>query len=121
MAATAVTLLDAGLNNFGTQASANLVALDGTDGALIPISGKDGYTVLVFTCSAADATITIKGGNGDKGGQDAVLTELAKDKTAAVLVDSAYFVNVSGTNKGKIQVTGKATTSVMAVELKAGR
>ena len=121
MAATAVTGITAGLNDFGTQHATGFAALDGTDGALIPIDGKDGYTLLLFTCSANDNTITIKGGNGIKGGHDVALTQLDKDKTAGFIIDSAYFVNTSGTNKGKIQVLGKATTSVMAIELKPSR
>lgn len=118
MAASTVTMASAPLNEFATAAS--FTALDGTDGAVIDFGGKDCFTLLLFTCSVADATLTIKGGNGAKGVPDLPLS-IAKDAYNGIVIDSAYYKQVSGTNKGKVLVTGKATTSVMAIELKPGR
>ena len=118
MAATAVTLAKAPINEFGTATAFS--ALDGTDGAIIDFGGKDCSTVLVFTASVADATLTIKGGNGEKAAPDLPLS-IAKDAVNPVMIDSAYYMQVSGANKGKVLVTGKATTSVMAIEIQVGR
>lgn len=114
-----ISRIIAGLNDFGTQDATGFVALS-TSGKTINIEGKDGYTLLLFTCTANDAP-TIVGGNGDKGGQDNVLTELAANSYGGAVIDSAYYMDVSGANKGCITVKGKSTTSVMAIELKAGR
>ena len=118
MAATAVSRVNVPLNELSSAITYS--ALDGTDGALIDFEGKDGYTLLLFTCTVADSTLTIKGGNGAKGIHDMPL-DLAKDEVKGIIIDSAYFMQVSGTNKGKVAVTGKATTSVAAIELKPGR
>lgn len=125
-APAAVTKFDAGLNNFGTADSTGFVSFTAsgsgtTGGALIPVDDKDCYTLLLFTCSADDNTITIKGGDGTKGGQDFVVDELKSGTYAGFVIDSAFFKITSGTNKGKVLITGKTTTSVMAIELKAGR
>lgn len=117
MAATAVSRVNVPLNEL--SGAITYSALDGTDGALIDFEGKDGYTLLLFTCTVADTPI-IKGGNGAKGISDMTLN-LAKDDVKGIIIDSAYFMQVSGENKGKVAVTGKATTSVAAIELKPGR
>lgn len=117
-----VIKIDAGLNDFGTQAAASsaVVALS-TSGKTVDLEGKDGYILLLFSCTANDNTITLVGGNGAKGGQDATLSQLDANKVGGVVIDSAYFMDVSGTTKGMITIKGKSTTSVQAIELKAGR
>lgn len=94
--------------------------------AAFTIDAKGGdYKTLVIIKNAgnADATATFAIGNGIQGvGADLVVTVKAtgdsdgKDVQAIVL-DSGYFKNVSGTNKGYIKVTPSAALSFVAVEL----
>lgn len=118
-----VARIEADLNAFGTQVTTSGtkdVALS-SSGKTIDLGGKDGYTVLLFTASADDTGIVIVGGNGTKGGTDLALPKLSNGNSAAIVVDSAYFMDVSGTNKGMIKVKGASTTTVTCIELKAGR
>jgi len=118
MAAATVSIAPVPLNELSDAVT--FTALDGTDGAIIDFGGKDCYTLLLFTCSAADTTLVINGGNGEKAAPDLPLS-IAKDAYNGIVIDSAYYMQVSGTNKGKVLVHGKATTSVAAIELKVGR
>lgn len=87
-----------------------------TDGATVtPV--KDYKTLILLTNSAGSKTATIKGGNGEKGIGDVEVSLATADAIYGVIVDSAYFQQVSGTNKGKIHIVSPTTTSVAAVTL----
>lgn len=82
-------------------------AVDATDGALITWGDRDDkMLILVQNVNTTTAkSVTIKGGNGIQGGPDLTL-EIAKSKYTFVAIDSGRFKNVTGTNKGKVVITG---------------
>lgn len=113
MAATAVTRVNVSVNEATSNISAS--SIDTTDGALIEFGGKDIRTLLILnTAASGGATITIKGGNGAKGIPDMTIS-LSQNDTKAIWIDSAYFMQVSGTNKGKVLVTTSAAANVRAI------
>lgn len=79
------------------------------DGAIVPYDKADHKIVLIIKNNGgAEQTATIKKGNALQGVQDLVIT-LAAGKTHVAVIESGRFVNVSGTNKGKIQIIGSTT------------
>ncbi len=111
-----VTRVTAPLNALSGEITA--VALS-SSGKTVDFEGKDGYTLIRLTCTAND-TVTIVGGNGEKGIADMTLS-LTANKTYAIILDSAYFMQVSRTNKGMVVIKGASTTSVEAIEVGLGR
>lgn len=90
-------------------------AIDASDGLYIDFAGKDHNILLLISGSASD-TVTIKAGDGIQGVADETVT-VDGSHTVAVSVESGRFKICSGEYKGYIHLTGKATTSVQAVEL----
>lgn len=79
-------------------------------------NGNDDRLILVVENSGTtDGSITIKAGDGIQGVNDLTLT--VKAGTNLVKLDSGRFKNVTGTNKGKILVSGATTIKVAVVEL----
>jgi len=98
--------------------ASKLTATSKSAACTIDANGGDYKTLLIFAnAGEASATATIAIGNGIQGvGADLVVT-VGAGETHAIVVDSGYFKNVSGTNKGLIKVTPSAALSITAVEL----
>jgi hypothetical protein len=91
-------------NKFDADVLSMIAATTAADGFLIDASKvADHRLLLVFenTDVAVAYDITIKKGNGLQGVAD-LTKEIAATKTAAIVVESGAFKNVTGTNKGKI-------------------
>lgn len=122
MAATAITLQAlTDRNSFAAAAlkTALTAAVDATNGALITWNARDDkILVLVENVHAsASKSVTIKGGDGIQGGPDLTLAIAAASYTF-VSLDSGRFKNVTGTNKGKVVITGtSADIQVAAFKL----
>ena len=95
--------------------TALFAAVDATDGAAFPMSGRDDKTLLLVQNSAtSEGSVTVKAGNGIQGVNDLTVSVPASSTTALVL-DSGRYKNVSGADKGKVIVHGSAATIKLAV------
>lgn len=84
----------------------------------VALKGGDYKTLIMFTNATQNsATATIEVGDGFKGKGDAVVVTVGAGKTMGIVLDSAYFKNVSGEYKGYAVVTPSAALSVEVVEL----
>lgn len=101
---------------YNGSAAFAFTALDGTDGAEIAWSGRDiDATILVQnTDTVNDEVLTIKKGNAEQGVVDFTYT-IVKNTMRAICIESAFFKNVTGTDKGKIVLTGSADLKVAVV------
>lgn len=117
MAATAIT--NTVLSVFGTAAAMPATAaVDATDGALITCDKADHKMLIIMeNADTTNAeTVTIKAGNGIQGAKDWTVS-VPKSSTMVVTVESGFYKNVSGTNKGKIKITGTADVKIACVVL----
>lgn len=128
MAATNVTVKKLSFNTAAAPESA--AALNSTDGALIPYTGKDHSILLIFSnttsgAGAATLDVVISKGNGIQATDD-LKFEIATGATKCVTIESGKYMFVSGTKKGKVEVkaytqastpAGSAGISVQAIEL----
>ena len=81
-------------------------AVEATNGALVT-AGADHKMLLIAENASADTakTVTIVKGNGIQGTSDLALS-LGAATTKCIVIESMKFVNTSGTNKGKMLITG---------------
>lgn len=94
-------------------------ALDATDGGYIPMSDRDEKILVLVqntNGSAAAKTVTFKAGTGIQGVNDYAV-EIAAGKSVIVALESGRFKIMSGTNKGKVHLTGAADLKVAAFVL----
>lgn len=117
MARATATPIKLGVRNTFSKAI-TYVALDGTDGLEFVMAENDEkYVVLIQnTDTDNDETVTIKKGNGIQGVAD-YAAKVGKGKTVAISLDSGAYKNVSGTDKGKVVITGAADVKVAVVVL----
>jgi hypothetical protein len=83
----------------------------GSDGAVVAFDDPDQKILLII----GTATATIKAGNGLQGTSDLTVTYVS-NKQQAVVLESGKYMNMFGTHKGKVLITG-ATATVQAVVL----
>lgn len=119
MPATAITVQAlTKRNEFATTADFTGItaAVDATNGALVPFGERDDkYLILIQNVNTTTAkSVTIKGGDSFQAGGDLTL-EIAKEKYTFVAIDSGRFLNTTGTNKGKILITGTSADIQVAV------
>ena len=95
-----------------------------TDGALVTFDKDDQKILLLLKNNTTNATHTavIKAGNGLQGVSDLEITLTGTDTTAgnekAIVIESGRYVNVSGDNKGKVNIVSKDTTGTQ-IEVRA--
>ena len=89
-------------------------ALNASDGALITAAADEKMLIILEATAAGSAVI--KAGNGLQGVKDLTVTFSAAG-TQCVNLESGAFVNVSGENRGKIQITGPANIKAACVVL----
>lgn len=118
MSATAITKTVVTRNAATAVPSAATVAK--TDGALVTFDKDDQKILLLLKNNITNVTHTavIKAGNGLQGVSDLEVT-LAGEAEACVVVESGRFVNVSGDNKGKVNIVSKDTTTGTQIEVRA--
>lgn len=107
MAVTAITPKALSWNEFDVDALGMTAATAAEDGFTVDYGAQDGKILLVFYNSNASTTArsaTVKAGNGIQGVADLASGDIAAGKYACVVVESGWFKNVSGDNKGKVIV-----------------
>ena len=100
MAVKVLTAADARAYNTGVLATpeAATVALDGFE-----LTADGDYILICQNVNAgADYKLTLKYGDAMQGTADVEITSILRSTTQVVKIDSGYFKNVGGTNKGKI-------------------
>jgi len=100
------------------SADVTFVALDGTDGAEVAWDGKDVHSAILVQNSSETTNydLTIKGGNSEYGIADSAFS-IPFGKTKAIAIESGFFKNITGADKGKIVLTGNAALKVAVVYL----
>jgi len=93
-------------------------AVDAVDGALITCDKADHKMLIIMENAdvANSENVTIKAGNAVQGVADLVVA-VAASTTKVITVESGKYKNVSGTNKGKILITGTADVKIACVVL----
>ena len=81
----------------------------------LELSGGD-YKTLIYMSGTSTKTVTFAIGNGIQGAGDDLVVTLGSNPMAIVL-DSGYFKNVSGTAKDCVTITPQASTDFVIVEL----
>ena len=119
MPATTITVQElTKRNEFATPAEFTGItaAVDATNGALVPFGERDDkYLILIQNVnSSAAKSVTIKGGDSFQAGGDLTL-EIPKSEYVLFPFDSGRFLNTTGTNKGKIHITGASVDIQVAV------
>lgn len=118
MAATVITNTVLKRNEAKAMPTAATVAKG--DGALVTFDKDDQKILLLLKNNVTNATHTavIKAGNGLQGVSDLEIT-LDKNAEACVVVESGRFMDVSGDNKGKVNIVSKDTTTGTQIEVRA--
>ena len=118
MSATAITKTELTRNTATAVPSAATVAK--TDGALVTFDKDDQKILLLLKNNITNAThtATIKAGNGLQGVSDLSVT-LAASAEKAIVIESGRFKNISGDNKGKVQIVSADTVTGTQIEVRA--
>lgn len=96
-----------------------------TDGALVTFDKDDQKILLLLKNNTTNATHTavIKKGNGVQGVADLEITLTGTDTTAgnekAIVIESGRYMDVSGDNKGKVNIVSKDGTTGTQIEVRA--
>lgn len=90
-------------------------SLAASDKVIIPCSFKDEFTQLHFLGGSAEATVTIKAGNGYNAVNDMEFA-LGSGKYKALTIDSSRFKNLNGADAGNVIVSVSAACSIAVVE-----
>ena len=123
MAATTVT--NTVLKRNEAKAVPTAVTVAKTDGALVTFDKDDQKILLLLKNNVSNATHTavIKAGNGLQGVSDLEITLTGTNTTAgnekAIVIESGRYVNVSGDNKGKVNIVDKDKTTGTQIEVRA--
>jgi len=97
--------------------TANLTtAVDATDGAYYEHKERDDKYIIIAqnVHVSASKNLVIKKGNSIQGGADKTIA-IAAGKTVFITLDSGRFKNVSGTDKGRVILTGSSADIQLAV------
>lgn len=107
MARTVLTVREPEARNAFSASFATLTqAVDAADGAEFCMEGQDDrYLLLIQNVASSAKTVTVKAGNGLQGVAD-LSAEVAANSYTCVTLESGYFMQVSGTDKGKVLLHG---------------
>ena len=123
MAATAITKTVVTRNAATNVPTAATVK--NLEGALVTFDKDDQKILLLLKNNVSNVTHTavIKAGNGIQGVSDLEITLTGTDTTAgnevAVVIESGRYMDVSGDNKGKVNIVSKDTTTGDQIEVRA--
>lgn len=102
-------------NCFAPTFSALVQAVDATAGAEFDMRDSDcKYLLLIQNSASSEKSVTIKAGNGLQGTTD-LSTAVAAGSYTCIALESGYFKNVSGDDKGKVILTGASADIKAAV------
>jgi len=118
MGATAITKTVVTRNAATAVPTAATVAK--TDGALVTFDKDDQKILLLLKNNITNVTHTavIKAGNGLQGVSDLEIT-LEGSAEVVTVIESGRFMDVSGNNKGKVNIVSKDTTTGTQIEVRA--
>lgn len=118
MSATAITKTVVTRNAATAVPTAATVAK--TDGALVTFDKDDQKILLLLKNNVTNATHTavIKAGNGLQGVSDLEIT-LKGSAEVVTVIESGRFMDVSGDNKGKVNIVSKDATTGTQIEVRA--
>ena len=123
MAATAITKTVVTRNAATNVPTAATVK--NLEGALVTFDKDDQKILLLLKNNVSNVTHTavIKAGNGIQGVSDLEITLTGTNTTAgnekAVVIESGRYMDVSGDNKGKVNIVSKDTTTGDQIEVRA--
>lgn len=123
MAATAITKTVVTRNAATNVPTAATVK--NLEGALVTFDKDDQKILLLLKNNITNVTHTavIKAGNGIQGVSDLEITLTGTDTTAgnevAVVIESGRYMDVSGDDKGKVNIVSKDTTTGTQIEVRA--
>jgi hypothetical protein len=123
MAATAITKTVVTRNAATNVPTAATVK--NLEGALVTFDKDDQKILLLLKNNVTNVTHTavIKAGNGIQGVSDLEITLTGTDTTAgnevAVVIESGRYMDVSGDDKGKVNIVSKDTTTGTQIEVRA--
>jgi hypothetical protein len=123
MGATTITKTVITRNAATNVPAAATVAKDG--GALVTFDKDDQKILLLLKNNVSNVTHTavIKAGNGIQGVSDLEITLTGTATPAgnekAVVIESGRYMDVSGDNKGKVNIVSKDTTTGNQIEVRA--
>lgn len=84
----------------------------------LELTGGDYKTVILMAnAGSASANVVFSVGNGIQGAGANLTVAVAASTTKAIVLDSGYFKNVSGTAKDAVTITPSAAISFTIVEL----
>lgn len=96
--------------------ASDLTAVTKSAAFTVELTGGDYKTAFIMT-PAATGTVTFAIGNGIQGAGADLEVAVTKDTPAAIVLDSGYFKNVSGTDKDCVTITPSGSTDFMVFEL----
>lgn len=86
------------------------------DGVLVDYNHEDSKILLIFNATDA-VTVTVHGGNGVQGTDEATKEfSLTAGQTGSLVLESGFYEDVKE-NKGKVKITATGTVTVIAVAL----
>ena len=95
-----------------------VIALSKSAAFTVELTGGDYKTLfLMANAGSASATATFAIGNGIQGVGANYVATIPAGETHALVIDSGYFKNVSGTDKDAVRITPSAAISFTIVEL----
>ena len=116
MATVTITPLKTGKPN--SAVAVTPTALTSSDTGVIPYACKDAHTQIRITdTSSAANKFTIKAGNSDIAVNDLEIA-LTSGQTKVIGIDSARFLNLYGTDVGKIKCSCTGNLNVDVVEIR---
>ena len=118
MGATAIT--NTVLKRSEAKAVPTAATVAKTDGALVTFDKDDQKILLLLKNNITNVTHTavIKAGNGLQGVSDLEIT-IEKGAEVVTVIESGRFMDVSGDNKGKVNIVSKDTTTGTQIEVRA--
>jgi len=100
---------------FGTAVTPTAAGtIDATLGAQYTPLKSDEKLLFILYGGAAGGTVTFEKGNGQQGVADLDIV-IGAGAYAAVQVESGKYMNVTGTNKGKIMITSTVANSTLSI------
>lgn len=115
MAATAINLVS---TNDVNTASAGFTLTAGTiaDGFKVEMGGKDYKTTFIaHSTGASDVTLTVAVGDSARAAQEPLVTTVPAGKYVVFTLDSGYYLQTKGANKGYVLIGTSATTCELGV------
>lgn len=115
MAVTALTTNKISALNAWTEIETDWTAAStAADGVTVSMADVRDKQVLILAKNTDDSdaeTVTLKGGNGTRGSQDLDAKSIAAGDVYGIVIDSAYFENETGTDKGKVKIIPSGTAT----------